>query len=230
MFVSALFSDRRGAGRRLAGLAVARWGGVLPDLVLALPRGGVPVAFELAMALERPLGLLFVRKVGMPGNEELALGALASASGRLTPTLILNTTLLTQLPLSPSLLDAAIERARCELARAMERFASASPRVELEGASVLVVDDGLATGATMAAAVVAARERGAKEVRVAVPVAARESASRVEALCDGLLCPELPALFSSVGEHYDEFPQTSDQEVCALLGLANGRAPHAEPM
>lgn len=184
-----------------------------PDvLVLALPRGGVPVAYEVARALHAPLDVLMVRKLGVPGHEELAMGAIASGGVR-----VLNERVVSQLQVPQRTIDAVAAEERHELERRERLYRGDRPYPDLRGKTVLLVDDGLATGATMRAAVAAARKLHPAQVVVAVPTAASETCARLQDEADDCVCALVPEWFSSVGEWYEEFPQTSDAEVRALL-------------
>ena len=205
------FTDRAEAGRALGAALVGRWAGEVP-VVLGLPRGGVPVAAEVAAALDAPLDVLVVRKLGTPGFPELAMGAIASGGIRV---------------LNPSVLrlravdDAAIERVAAgelvELERREREFRGDRPRPELSRRTVVLVDDGLATGATVRAAVEAVRTTAPARVVVAVPVGAPDAVALLENVADEVVCLHAPPHFSAVGAHYRDFTQTTDDEVRALL-------------
>lgn len=204
------FADRRDAGRRLA-VAVA---GIEPSdpVVLALPRGGVPVGFEVARELGAPLDVLVVRKIGAPFQPELGLGALAESGEPL-----LDERSLRRLGLSPDDLAPTVAAERAELARRLERYRRGREPLAVEGRTVVVVDDGLATGGTAHAAVLAVRARGPAAVVLAVPVAAPETLDRLRPEVDELVCLQAPTRFAAVGQWYEVFDQTSDEEVEALL-------------
>ncbi|CAB4874938.1 unannotated protein [freshwater metagenome] len=204
------FRDRRQAGQRLAGL-LAGLAGERP-VVLALPRGGVPVAYEVAKALGAPLDVLVVRKIGAPGNPELAMGAIAEGNVR-----VFDTRTIASLLVSEPELEHAIIRAEAELQARLERYRSGEPGVPVAGRTVLVVDDGLATGSTAGAAVQALRDRGAQRIIVAVPVGALESAERLRGAADEVVCLAEPYFLDGVGAWYEEFGQVSDDTVTALL-------------
>jgi predicted phosphoribosyltransferase len=205
-----VFADRRAAGRELA-RTVAALHLRPPLLVLGLPRGGIPVAFEVARALQAPLDVMVVRKVGMPGQPELALGAVAS--GAIT----------VRQPLSfaygPDEQEFAALAARehGELERREQLYRAGRAPLELAGKTVILVDDGLATGATMLAAVRAARKGGAATVVAAAPVGSGEAAALIGAECDSVAIVEIPPALRAVGEWYEDFGQTEDSEVCELL-------------
>lgn len=209
------FKDRRDAGRRLA-TALDAWRDRPDVLVLALPRGGVPVAWEVAHALSAPLDVLVVRKLGFPGQEEFAMGAIASGGIRVMSD--------TEgaWPVSERQLEAIVAREQAELERRERRYRSGRPPLELAGRVLVLVDDGLATGATMSAAVKAARSAGPNRIVVAVPVASVEAAQSLGALADEVVCPFTPEHFRAVGLWYEDFAQTSDEEVDLLLSGAPG--------
>jgi predicted phosphoribosyltransferase len=205
------FSNRREAGRELARL--------LPTaqpaddtVVLALPRGGVPVAFEIARALGAPLDVFLVRKLGTPGHPELAMGAIASGGIR-----VLNDEVVQALDIPPHLIDAVTEREQSELERRESAYRHGRPLPSLRDRTVILVDDGLATGSTMKAAVQAVKQHEPARVIVAVPVGAPETCRALRAIADEVICARTPAHFSAVGEWYRDFSQTTDEEVIALL-------------
>jgi predicted phosphoribosyltransferase len=185
----------------------------LPDgVVLALPRGGVPVAYEVARALGLPLEVFVVRKLGVPNHEELALGAIASGGVR-----VLNRQVIASLAISDEVVEAVTAEELDELARREHLYRDARPPLDLRGRTVLLIDDGLATGSTMRAAVAAAREHGAARIVVAVPVAPPDTCATLAGEADEVICPLRPRDFNAVGEWYDDFAQTTDEEVRALL-------------
>lgn len=203
------YENRRQAGRALAG-ALAHYRG-LPDLlVLALPRGGVPVGFEVAMALKAPLDIFVVRKLGFPGHEEYAIGAIASGGVR-----VMNP--LPGMTVSPDALAKVVAREQAELVRREQLYRGQRPAIDVRGRTVIVVDDGLATGATMHAALLAIRQQQPARLVVAVPVGAAESCRELEDVADEVVCPATPEPFRAVGLWYREFPQTGDDEVHTLL-------------
>lgn len=205
------YSDRHEAGRRLAEALAAHK--AAPDtVVLALPRGGVPVAAVVARALDLPLDLMLVRKLGVPGHEELAMGAIASGGVQ-----VMNEDIVRKLRLPPASLEAAVGAEMAELKRREKRYRGEAPPPELQGRTVILIDDGCATGANMRAAVTAARRQGAARVVVAVPVAPPETIEALEALADEVVCPLVPAHFMSIGGHYLRFDQLADEEVTRLL-------------
>ncbi len=211
------FSDRRAAGRLLARhlASFARRNDVV---VLGLPRGGVPVAYEVATALQAPLDVFLVRKLGVPGHEELAMGAVASGG-----VSILNDDVVRRLGISAAEIDAVAARELMELARRDRLYRGARPLPELRGHTVIVVDDGLATGASMKAAVAALRQLAPARIVVAVPIAAPEIRDELRNQADEIVCHMTPEPFYAVGQWYEDFGQTSDAEVCALLDAAHER-------
>lgn len=213
------FRDRRDAGRRLATL-LAHHAGDQRILVLALPRGGVPVAYEVARALAAPLDLFLVRKLGVPGQEELALGAIATGGIR-----VLNDDLVRELRLSVRAIDAIAEREDRELARRERAYRGDRPIPAVRERVVILVDDGLATGATMRAAVLALRRQAPAHLVVAVPVAASEICAAFRAEVDEVVCAVTPIPFHAVGTWYEDFTQTTDDEVRGLLGQAARATP-----
>jgi len=205
------FENRAQAGRILAA-QLAEYRGRPEVLVLGLPRGGVPVAFEVAQALGVPLDVFLVRKLGVPGHAELAMGAIASGGVR-----VVNQAMLRSLRISPQQLDAVIRAEEAEL-RPQERvYRGDRPPPDVSGRTAILVDDGLATGATMQAAVAALRSAGPKEVVVAVPVAPPETCAELEVEADRVVCALTPEPFYAVGAWYRDFSQTSDDEVRELL-------------
>lgn len=208
-----MFSDRREAGRRLAeGLRELD----LPDpVVLALPRGGVPVGYEVALALGAPLDVLVARKIGAPRQPELGVGAVAE--GDVT---VFDDATLHALRLTTADLDATVARERAELLRRVERYRGARPAHPVEGAAVIVVDDGLATGGTARAALRSVRSRSPGAVVLAVPVGPPAAAEFMLPDADEVVLLEAPQRLASVGQWYTDFTQTSDDEVTRLLAAA----------
>lgn len=210
----------RDAGRALAPLVAA-----LPDLhraiLLALPRGGVPVAYEIARAFSLPLDLLTVRKLGAPGQPELAIGAVASGG-----IVAVNPALVEQFHISPANLRAMIAHERKEIARRERIYREGAPALAIEGRTAILIDDGLATGATMKAAARAVRPRAGRVV-IAVPVAAASTCRELENEADRVLCLSTPEDFEAVGQFYRNFTATSDDEVRTLL--AEARRNREEP-
>jgi putative phosphoribosyl transferase len=205
------FRDRAEAGRQLAE-QLHEYAGRNDVVVLGLPRGGVPVAFEVARALGAPLDVFLVRKLGVPGHEELAMGAVASGGVR-----VLNEELVRRLGLSAQELDEVVAREEAELERREEAYRGGRPRPDLRGKVGILVDDGLATGATMRAAVEALRREGPAKLMVAVPTGAEESCEDLRPLVDELVCLTTPQPFYAVGLWYDDFTPTTDDEVRELL-------------
>jgi len=208
-----VFRDRTEAGRRLAD-RLSAWRDT-EVVVLGLPRGGVPVAAEVARALHAPLDVLVVRKVGVPWQPELALGAVGE--GRAA---VLNESVVAACDLPPETLRRLIDRAAAEVAGVVSDLRDGSPPVDVEGRTVLVVDDGVATGATARAAAAVLRQRGAVHVVLAVPVAAPETAERLGKDYDEVVCVDLPERLGSVGEWYLRFGQVSTAEVRQILATA----------
>ena len=214
------FRDRVDGGRAL-GKALLKHRDWQDPVVLALPRGGVPVASEVARELDAPLDILVVRKIGHPRHEEFAIGALASGG-----VLVMNSQGDSFLGgASRSEVERIVQREQAELERREKLYRGDDPALPVEGREVILVDDGLATGATMRAAVQAVRQLGPARVTVAVPVGARESCDALEAVADDVVCVRTPEPFQAVGAWYSNFPQTSDDEVRALLARARGHLP-----
>jgi putative phosphoribosyl transferase len=208
------FQDRYEAGRILAE-TLEKYAGRDDVIVLGLPRGGVPVAYEIARHLGVPLDVFIVRKLGVPGFEELAVGAIASGGVR-----VLNPDIVQVLPNAEQIIEAATERERAELERREKLYRGDRPPPDLRNRTVILVDDGLATGATMRAAVKALRQQGAAKIVVAVPVGAPETCREFETEVDETICAVSPEYFQAVGQFYDDFSQTSDDEVRELLARA----------
>ncbi len=208
------YRDRREAGRVLAA-ELAEYGGRPDVLVLALPRGGVPVAFEVAKTLGSPLDVFLVRKLGVPGHAELALGAIASGGVRL-----LNDDVVEGLGVSPAVIDAIAAEEWAELGRREREYRGDRPPLDLRAKTVILVDDGLATGASMRAAVAAVRKGSPARIVVAVPVGAASTCRELLRQVDQVVCPRAPERFHAVGLWYHDFSQTTDEEVRALLDRA----------
>jgi predicted phosphoribosyltransferase len=209
-----LFSDRTEAGRHLAAKLSAY--AHQPDvLVLALPRGGVPVAFEVARALRVPLDVFVVHKLGVPGREELAMGAIATGGVR-----VLNKDVVDGLGISDDLIDAVTAKERQELEHGERAYRGTRPPPNVQGRTVILVDDGLATGATMRAAVAALRPQRPARIVVAVPVGSPETCKEFQAEADEVVCAHTPEPFHAVGLWYDDFSQTTEEEVANLLEQA----------
>jgi putative phosphoribosyl transferase len=205
------FKDRRAAGSRVAELLTS-YRGTRNVRVLGLPRGGVPVAYEVATALGVPLDVLIVRKLGVPGHEELAMGAIASGGVR-----IVNERVAREYGLSERALAAAATQEEIELERRERLYLGDRFPLDLEGATVILVDDGLATGATMRAAIVAVRSRGAAKIVVAVPCGSSSTCRGLATEADEVICAITPEPFDAVGLWYRDFTQTTDDEVRDLL-------------
>jgi putative phosphoribosyl transferase len=207
-----VFPDRRAAGRALAERLAPPAGA--ETVVLALPRGGLPVADEVARALSAPLDIVLVRKIGMPGNPELALGAIAGAAGE---TMVLNEGLIRGFAINPAVIEAQAAPQRAELERRRKLWGGRLQPGALKGRTVVLVDDGIATGATMRAAIAAVRADQPRRVVVATPVAPPEVVSVMAGLADQVVCLHMPDDFRAVGLHYAHFPQLEDDEVRRIL-------------
>ncbi len=215
------FGNREEAGRELAAL-LSDYGGRSDVVVLALPRGGVPVGFEVARALRVPLDVFVVRKLGVPGHQELAMGAIASGGVR-----VLNDDVVKWYGLADATIDEVARLEELELDRRERAYRDGRPPTEVAHRTVLLVDDGLATGSTMKAAVHAVRQRAPAGVIVAVPVGAPETCTEFERIADGVVCARTPKPFAAVGLWYRDFSQTTDDEVRALLRQAMQPAANA---
>lgn len=235
-----VFKDRTAAGQQL-GQQLSQYANRPDVLVLGLPRGGVPVAFEVAKALNAPLDVFMVRKLGVPGHEELAMGAIASGGIR-----VLNDEVIRGLNLSNDVIDRVAANEQQELERRerlyreghRDRQMAPTPAATVDGTTegdrfssrtIILVDDGLATGATMRAAVEALRQKHPAELIVAVPVASSKTCQEFEAEADTVVCSETPHPFFSVSFGYTNFPQTTDEEVCDLLKQAGDRPLASKP-
>jgi putative phosphoribosyl transferase len=214
---SFIFQDRTDAGRQLAEELLS-YAGRDDVIVLALPRGGVPVAFEVAQRLGVPLDVFVVRKLGVPGHEELAMGAIASGGVR-----VLNEDVLYVLPDAQSIVEMVTAIEREELKRRERDYRSDRPAPEVPGRTVILVDDGLATGATMRAAAAALRQQGAAKIIVAVPVGAPSTCHEIRSVADEVACLQTPGSFMGVGQYYEDFSQTTDEEVRELLAAASSK-------
>ena len=212
--MSARFCDRREAGRFLA-RELAAYANRPDVIVLALPRGGVPVGYEIAQALHAPLDVFLVRKLGVPGHEEYAMGAIASGG-----VSVLNEEVVQRLGISPYQIETVAAREQRELERRERAYRGERPPPEVSGRTVILVDDGLATGASMQAAVLALRRLQPARIVVAVPVAAPETCEQLREIADEVVCATTPEPFYAVGLWYEDFSQTSDEEVRALLAQA----------
>lgn len=205
-----MFIDRADAGRQLA--EALKPLAPLNPLVLALPRGGVPIGRIIATALNAPLDVLIVRKLGAPGNPEFAFGALGEGGVQ-----VLDTASMNAWGIDASQRDRTIANENHEIQRRVNLYRNGRPVRTLENRTVIIVDDGLATGATAEAAVQVARTLGANHIALAVPTSSREAYERLSTLCDDFVCLEIPEWFGSVGAQYVNFPQVSDAEVVASL-------------
>jgi putative phosphoribosyl transferase len=209
------YLDRRDAGRRLALKLI----GFAPErpVIVALPRGGVPVAFEVARTLHAPLEILAVRKLGAPGNPELGVGAVAEDG-----TGVLDPRSAGMLGMTQAMLDETITQESEELRRRVERYRQGRASIPVSGRTVIVVDDGLATGLSDLAAVRALRKRGARRIIVAVPVGASESVAMLGCEADEVVCLRIPRRLFGVGMWYEDFTPVGDEQVLALLDHASG--------
>jgi putative phosphoribosyl transferase len=212
------FADRRAAGAVLA-YRLKQFAGRGDVVVLALPRGGVPVGYEVARVLSAPVDVFVVRKLGLPGHPELAMGAIASGDVR-----VLNEDVLDSYPVSRAAIGAVTRTERLELERRERAYRDGRPLVPVQGRIAILVDDGLATGSTMWAAVVAVRRLQPARVVVAVPVGARETCEALRKVADDVVCVLTPEPFQAVGLWYVDFSQTTDDEVRQLLARANAGA------
>jgi predicted phosphoribosyltransferase len=206
-----LFLDRHDAGRRLA-VELSDYADQNDLLVLALPRGGVPVAYEVARALHAPLDVFMVRKLGVPGYEELAMGAIATGGLR-----VLDEDLVRMLDLPREVIERVTAAETRELERREREYRGDRPPLDVRGRTVILIDDGLATGSTMRAAIAALKKEGAKRIVVAVPVAPPETCEALKAQVDDVVCAVTPEPFRAVGLWYRDFSQTTDEEVRDLL-------------
>lgn len=212
------FADRREAGRRLA--VALQYLAASHPLVLALPRGDVPVAAEVTRALGADLDLLIVRKLGAPGHEELGIGALVDGQA---PHLVLNEDIVRQLGPSPAYVREELQRQLTEIERRRRAYLGDARPISPTGRTVIVIDDGIATGGTIRAALEGIRKTGPARLVLAVPVAPAETIAALRPLCDEIVCLHQPEPFFAVGAHYQRFEQTSDAEVVRLL--SNARQP-----
>lgn len=207
------YANRTTAGRALAEVLVTDAALGNKPVVLALPRGGLPVAAEVAARLNAPLGMILVRKIGVPGRSELAMGALAMVGGEIAE--FRNQEITDGLQISSQAFEVARNRERLELERRASLFPSAE--LDIADATVILVDDGLATGSTMLAAVAAVRTHRPAAVVVAVPVGARQAVQALRSVADRVICPSTPEPFIAVGGAYEDFRQLSDEEVLTIL-------------
>ena len=212
-----MFKDRSDAGRQLAS-RLARYTALEP-VVVGLPRGGLPVAAEVADRLGAPLDIIVVRKIGLPRQPELGIGAVAEGGIR-----VLNDVLVEEVGIEPIELEAATARERVELARRVHRYRGERSAVPVDGRVVIVIDDGLATGYTARAAIEAIRQGGARRVILAVPVAPEDSVAAMRGVADEVVVVDTPPRFFAIGDFYEDFAQTSDEEVVSLLERAAARS------
>jgi putative phosphoribosyl transferase len=216
-----VFPNRTEAGRQLAE-SLLKYVGRPDVIVLGLPRGGVPVAYEVAKRLRAPLDVFIVRKLGVPGFEELAAGAIASGGVR-----VLNEDVMRAIPHADEAIEAVTARETAELERREQIHRKGRPPPELRDRIVILVDDGLATGATMRAAVKALRQGGAARIVVAVPVGPPDTCRELEEEADEMICLSTPEFFQAVGQYYEDFSQTSDEDVRELLARGVQERPAA---
>ena len=216
----ALFTDRRDAGRKLA-KKLAAYANRSDVLVLALPRGGVPVAYEVALALHAPLDIFIVRKLGLPGHEELAMGAIATGGA-----LVINQDVVRTFNVPQGLIEAVAKKELKELERRERVFRGDRPMREIRGKTVVLIDDGLATGASMHAAILGIRSKQPARIVAAVPTAALETCEAFKQKVDEMICAMTPEPFYGVSRWYEDFSQTSDEEVQSLLEEASQHAVH----
>jgi len=215
MRIASVIENRASAGKQLAA-RLSHLRGHDP-LILALPRGGVPVASEIARALDAELDLMMVRKLGAPGNPEYAIGAVVDGED---PQVVLNDEALEIIAPGTDYLQREMSRQLVELERRRMAYMGNRRKPRMEGRTVVIVDDGIATGSTITAAIRGARKAGAERLILAVPIAPRDIADRLAPLCDEIVVLELPEPFGSVGQHYGDFSQTSDAEVVRIMERA----------
>src|SRR5947209_758318 len=208
------FPNRAEAGRLLAE-KLSKYSGRGDVIVLGLPRGGVPVAYEVARALRVRLDVFIVCKLGVPGFEELAVGAIASGGVR-----VLNEDVVRASPNAAEIIEAVTQQESAEVERREREYRDGRPAPEIRDRTVILIDDGLATGATMRAAVKALRQRGAATIVVAVPVGPPETCHEIEEQADETICLSTPEFFQAVGQYYEDFSQITDEDVRGLLGRA----------
>ncbi|MFZ4388189.1 MAG: phosphoribosyltransferase [Chthoniobacterales bacterium] len=216
------FHNREEAGRLLA-LRLGHYANRPDVIILALPRGGVPVGYEVSHALNTPLDVLVVRKLGVPGHEEMAMGAIATGAVRL-----LNLPMISALHITPHSVVDVERRELAELERREKLYRGSRPRLETSGKTVILVDDGIATGSTMQAAIASLRQRQVERIVVATPVAPPSVLEILRQLADEVVCAMTPEDFRGVGQWYDDFSQTSDEEVHFLLSASAPEATHLQ--
>jgi len=212
------FANRVDAGKRLA-IAVAEYAG-LKGFVLAIPRGGVVVGYEIAQSLGFPLDVIVPRKIRAPENPELAIGAMTEDG-----TILLNDKLASYLGVSETYLQREIEYQKSEIERRLKLYRGHTHRSDLKNRDVIIVDDGIATGSTMKAALASVRKSGAKTVSVAIPVGPPSTISELEKQADRVICLHTPEAFDAIGQFYEDFTQTTDEEVIELLKLNKQKEP-----
>lgn len=218
----AYFVDRVDAGKRLA-QALADFHGK-NAAVLAIPRGGVVVGFEVAASMMLPLDVIVPRKLGAPDNPELAIGAIAEDGSK-----VLDESLVTYLGVGSGYIEEESERQRQEIARRMQLYRAGTGPVDLKGKDIIIIDDGIATGSTMKAALLSVKNRGARSVTVAVPVGPPQTITELKRYADRVVCLYMPEYFQAIGQFYEDFSQTSDEEVIRLLRLCKvGLQPNPE--
>jgi putative phosphoribosyl transferase len=213
-----IFTNRTEAGRVLARL-LTRYANRPDVIVLGVPRGGVPVAFEVAAALRAPLDIFVLRKLGVPGHEELAFGAIANRGVRILDSDVINGMGLTQLDI-----ELVTAEEKQELQRRERTYRGARPELDMQGFVVILVDDGIATGSSIRAAIRAIRQMNPARIVIATPVAPASTCNRLRSEVDELVCAETPEYFYGVGQFYEDFSQVSDEDVRELLDRAAGRS------
>jgi putative phosphoribosyl transferase len=217
-----MFIDRKDAGQQLAG-ALEKMHLEAP-VVLALPRGGVPVGFEVASRLKAPLDIMVVRKLGAPGQPELGLGAMVDGDN---PQSVLNEEIIRELEVSPEYLRREIDSELKEIRRRQDLYRKGRPSIEVAGRTAIVVDDGIATGGSIRAALRGVRRKAPAKLVLAVPLAPPDTIESLRPEADEIVCLETPALFYAIGEFYEDFSQTTDKEVIDLLDAAYRANPQA---
>lgn len=215
-----IFRNRQDAGMRLA-LHLGKYANRPDVIVLGVPRGGVPVAFEVATALNLPLDVFVLRKLGVPGHEEFAFGAIASGGVR-----VLDREITESLGLSVLTIEAVTREEKAELARRERIYRAGWPRLDVRGKTVILVDDGIATGASLAAGVRALRQLQPATIVIAAPVAPQDTINRLRREADDVVCVAIPERFRGVGQFYYDFSQVSDEEVNELLMIASRQQGH----
>lgn len=216
-----MFTDRKDAGRRLA-TALKELHLESPPVVLAIPRGGVPVGFEVARALGAPLDIIVARKLGAPGQHELGLGAIVDGDH---PQSVLNEEIIKELGVSPEYIKTEIDKELKEIRRRQSTYRKGRAPVDVAGRTVILIDDGIATGGSIRAALRGVRRLGPTKVVLAVPVAPSDTVESLRPEADQVVCLDTPEFFFAIGEFYEDFGQTSDEEVIELLDKAHRRHP-----